>query len=397
MKPQINSWLGLLLLAGNPAGLPAQKAGEPEIERFSRQAEQALAAKDWDSARRALEELARLEPGVPEVHANLGLAYYSQGHIFEAARAFERALALNPRLTQAKLMLGLCDAELGLNREALTILDPAFRHPPDTQIGRLIGLGLERVYADLKEPDKAIAVSSELLRRYPDDPEILLQASRLHAGRSYELMRRLIRTAPDSVWVHYANAEVHESLEHYDLAIAEYRKILEMEPRLPGIHFRIGRTILLKSRDPKEMDEALNQFKEELGIAPQSADAEYEIGEICRQRGQFQPALERFSKAIEYHPEFEEAEIGLSRTLISLGKPQEAVAHLKEAIRLSPRNEVPHYLLSTAFRALGQGASAEKEMALFRELRGSPSQISTRLPTASSEVIPQSLGSEAPP
>jgi tetratricopeptide (TPR) repeat protein len=383
-------------------GLPAQPPTQSQIERYSREAEQALAAKDWDRAAQALQELATLEPDVPEVHANLGLAYYSQGRVLDAARAFERALKLNPAfggMAQAKLLLGLCDAELGRDQEAATILEPAFHHPPDTQMGRLIGLDLQRAYMRLKQQDKAIVVSDELLRRYPDDPEILFQASRLYANRAYELMRGLIQSAPDSFWVHYANAEVHESLQRYDLALAEYRKVLEMEPRLPGVHFRIGRAILLTSRDPKAIDEALREFEAELRIAPQNPDAEYEIGEILRQRGQFERAAERFGKAIEYHPEFEEAQIGLARTLLTLGRPQEAVAHLLEAIRLDPRNEVPHFLLGSAYKALGDATNAQKEMAVFHRLRASNSQASKQSPAASgsAEVTPQSLGSEAPP
>jgi tetratricopeptide (TPR) repeat protein len=378
--------------------LLAQRPSPAQIEEYSHRAEQALAAKDWDKAARALQELAKLRPDVPEVHANLGLAYYSQGRVLDAARAFERALKLNPKMAQAQVMLGLCNAELGRDQEAVMILEPAFRRPPDTHMGRLIGLDLQRAFTRLKQNDKAMAVSDELLKRYPNDPEILFQASRLYADRSYELMRRLIRTAPDSYWVHYANAEVHESLQRYDLALAEYRKVLEMEPRLPGVHFRIGRAILLTSRDPKAIEGALREFEAELQIAPQNADAEYEIGEILRQRGQLEQAAERFGKALEYHPEFEEAQIGVARTLITLGRPQEAVAHLLAAIRLNPLNAVPHFLLASAYKALGNTSNAQKEMATFHKLRASSSQASTQLPTASasSEVTPQSLGSEAP-
>ena len=32
----------------------------------------------------------------------------------------------------------------------------------------------------------------------------------------------------------------------YDEAAAEYRKILEMNPLLPGIHYRLGRVLLAK-------------------------------------------------------------------------------------------------------------------------------------------------------
>src|ERR1700730_14594236 len=54
-------------------------SSRPETERLSEQAKRALDAQHWPEAAAALEKLAKLAPTVPEVHANLGMAYYSQG------------------------------------------------------------------------------------------------------------------------------------------------------------------------------------------------------------------------------------------------------------------------------------------------------------------------------
>jgi len=140
----------------------------------------------------------QLAPDVAEVQGNLGLAYYSQNKVLPARQAFERALKLNPKMTQARVMLGLCDAELGRYAEAMVILEPAFRPPADREIGRLIGLNLQRAYSALHLEDKALMAANELVKRYPDDPEILFQISKLFAGRSYRLMRTLMKVAPDS-------------------------------------------------------------------------------------------------------------------------------------------------------------------------------------------------------
>jgi len=386
----------LLYMAVLSLTVSAQETGQTEIDRYSREAQQAMAAKNWDEAANALEKLARLAPDVAEVQGNLGLAYYSQSRILEATKAFERALKLNSRMTQAELLLGLCYAELGRNEEAVKILAPAFRHPPDASMGRLLGLGLQRTYAALKQYPKAAAVTDELVSRYPDDPEILFHASRLHADRAYQMMMQLIQAAPGSTWMHYATAEVHESQGHYDLAVAEYRRVLEMEPRLPGAHFRLGRALLLRSRDSKAMDDAQREFEEELAIAPQNSDAEYELGEIYREQGQFNLALERFSSAIRYHPEFEEAHIGLSRTLIHLGRPQEALPHLEQAVRLNPQNKVPHFLLGSVYKSIGDKARYQTEMTTFQKLHDAGSRAGRSLPTlaASSQVTQQTLGSE---
>lgn len=205
-------------------------------------------------------------------------------------------------------------------------------------------------------------------------------------------MSRLLRLDPDSAWVHYAQAEIHESSLQYDLAIAEYRKVLEKSPGMPGIHYRIGRCRLAKSRAPESLDAALQEFQAELQVAPSNAEAEYEIGEIYRERNKFDVALEHFTRATQFHQAFFEAQIGLARSLISLGRQREALLHLQGAVQLDPKNEIPHYLLASIYRALGDSAAQQKEMAIFQKLHAAASVAvpSVRGP-ASSQVSEQKL------
>jgi tetratricopeptide (TPR) repeat protein len=358
-------------------------------EILSKQAQEAMATQDWPAAVQALEKLAALAPNVPEIQADLGLAYYSQNKLMEAAKAFERAIKLNPKMARAEVMLGLCYAELGRNRQAIPILASAFGRPADNQMGRLIGLDLQRAYAGLEQYDKAIAVAEELLKHYPNDPEILFQSSRLHADRAYELMNHLMQVSSDSAWVHYAKAEVHKSLQRYELAIMEYRKVLEMEPNMPGIHFLVGRAILQSSKETTAVDAALHEFELELATSPENSDAEYEMGEICRQRSQLEAAIDHFSKAVHYHPNFAQARIGLASSLMSRGEIQKALPHLLEAVRIEPQNEVAHFRLASLYKSLGDTANQQKEMTFFQKLHSAGT--SAELPSPGASVTQQTI------
>ena len=359
-----------MLLLSLAASVTAQQR-DADLDRYSDQARQALAAKQWSKAARALEHLAQMAPSVAEVQANLGLALFFEGHAAEALAAFDRARKLNPALPQVEVMAGLSKAELGRYSEAIAILAPAFEHPADEETGRLIGLHLQRCYAELKEFDKAQATGEELLKRFPQDPEILYQVSRLHARRSYGLMKELIRAAPDSCWVHLANAQVQESLGRYDLAGQEYRKAIEKNASVPGAHYGLGRAILNGPRDPRALDEAAREFERELEIEPENAAAEFELGEIARERGQFDAARDHLAKAVRYNPDLFEAQIGLGRLLLKQGSPRDAVRHLEQAARLEPGDTLPHYLLASAYKSLGDTAGAGRELDVYRKLRAS--------------------------
>jgi len=384
---------GFVLLA-TALPLIAEQASQFETDRCSREAQSAMVERKWDQAAEALEKLAKLAPDVAEVQGNLGLAYYSQGRLVEAATAFDRAIKLNPTMNQAELLLGVCYGELERNEEAVKILAPAFRRLTNEPMGRLIGLGLQRAYVALKQYSKATAIAEALVSRYPNDPEILFHVSRLYADRAYQMMLELMQVAPGSLWVDYAAAEVHESHGKYDQAVAQYKNVLAREPRLPGAHFRLGRALLLRSRDAKAIDEAQHEFEEELVIAPQNSDAEYELGEIYRERGQFEAALEHFSLAIRHHTQFEQAQIALARTLIHLGRGAEALPHLEQAVRLNPQNKVPHFLLGSVYRSMGNKAGYQKEMAAFEKLHQAEASLPS--PATASQVTQQILGLEMP-
>jgi len=363
----IRSLVFLLLLVPSVA---AQQR-DADLARYSDQAREAMASKKWDEAVKALQHLAQLAPSVPEVQANLGMALFFQGHATEALAAFDRARKLHPAMPQVDLMVGLCQAELGKHRAAVAILAPAFDHPPDTETGRLIGLHLARSYSELRQFDKALAAGEELLKRYPDDPEVLFQVSRLHADRSYSLMKQLVHAAPDSYWVYLANAQVQESLQRYDLAQQEYRKAIALNPNSPGAHVGLGRAILSASKDPRAIDEAAREFERELALSPESAIAEFELGEIAREHGQPDRAREHLLRAVHDDPDFFEAQVALGRLFLREGKAREAIPHLEVAARLEPRDKLSHYLLASAHKLLGDQDAARHELDLYRKLGAS--------------------------
>jgi tetratricopeptide (TPR) repeat protein len=385
--------LFVCILFGFARVASAQSTDSSEVQAYSEQAQRAMGQKDWAAAEQSLKKLEELEPRVAQVPANLGLVYYSQNRVFIAASAFERALELDPKLPKARLMLGLCDAELGRSSEAVKYLAPEFAHSSDDSATRLTGLALLRAYSDLGEDARAADISKRLLQRFPRDPEILFQTSRFYADRSYRLMKDLLALPADSPWTHYASAEVYASTGQYDAALTQYRTVAKMAPQLPGVHFQIGKVLLESSRDAKSITEAESEFEQELAVAPQDSAAEYELGEICRHRAELDKAVEHFSRALKYHAEFEEAHVGLARSLLSLRKPQEAMPHLVEAARLRPNDDVPHYLLASAYRELGQREKSTEELARFRVLRGSRNQAEVR-PPGGSGVTPQALDPE---
>ncbi len=145
--------------------------------------------------------------------------------------------------------------------------------------------------------------------------------------------------------------------------------ILQQNPRMPGIHFRIGRLLLSKPNpSPTVAEEAKKEMQQELEIDPSNAGAEYVLGALAQQNQQWDEAIGHFSRAAKLDPTFGDAFVGLGACLGSAKRYAESIAPLENAIKLEPENPAPHYLLAIAYNRTGRKEDGDKQFAIQRQL-----------------------------
>ena len=349
------------------------QSNEADLARIYEAGERALAEHRYAEAEQAFERLKTLSPSTAEVYGRLGLVYFQEGKYAKAVPALRQALKLKPGLPNTDVLLALSLSELGHYREAQSGLEKGFHKSNDPPLKRLCGLQLLRAYTGLQRNNEAMGVALELNRLYPDDPEVLYHTSRIYANSAYLTLVRLREVAPSSVWRHLAAGEAYESQGSYDLAVTEYREVLQLDPNRPGIHFRLGRALLARAQQsgggPDLVAQAAREFEQELKRDPTNGNASYELGEIDRKSGQLERARALFAAAVEQDPDFEDAQIALGRVLLAQSKPDSALAHLEKAISLDPSNEVAYYHLAQVEGALGHEAEKQKALAQYQKLR----------------------------
>lgn len=375
-------------------GAAAQQPDAAQMQRYFEEGERALAANRYVEAAKAYENLSRLDPTSAELHARLGVIWFQAREYEKAIPELRRALKLKPALPNAALLLAMSLSELGQYKEALPALQSGFQSSRDSALKRLAGLHLQRSYTALGRHGKAVEVALELSQLYADDPEVLYETSRLFANYAYLELNKLSRTAPDSVWTHLASGETHESQGNYELAAAEYRRVRELSPDKPGIHYRLGRVLLLGAQQGDTQAEASKEFAAELDLDPTNANAAYELGELYRKAGDYDKARRWFEHALRHDPDFLEACLGLGKTLIALDRNADALPVLRKASALDPADEVPHFLLARAQKALGNEPAHQRELAVFQRLRQAKGSSQNPL-KAPREVTRQ--GTDEPP
>ena len=217
----------------------------------------------------------------------------------------------------------------------------------------------------LDETQAAVDALLLLNREFPHDPDVLYTTTHVFSELASRAAQELAASAPTSHQAEQLEAEAFESQQDWDRAVAEYKKILEQEPKVEGIHYRIGRIFLSKS--PADADAAKAEFDQELKIDPENASAEFMLGEIARQSGQWNEAIGHFSRASKLDEGFLEAYLALGMSLNSAGKFSDAITPLRSYVKLQPADPAGHYQLATAYARTGQKADADREMALQRD------------------------------
>jgi len=347
------------------------------IARYSEAGQSALAEGRYAEAESAFEKLKELEPGVPEVRANLGAIYFQARKYDKAVPELRQAIKLKPGLSKARTLLAIALSETGNYQEAIPGLEKGFAHDADAQVKRMCGLQLLRAYSGIQEDEKAVRAALELNRIYGQDPEILYHTGRIYGNFAYLTMKKLSDVAPDSAWRNEAAGEAYQSQGSYQQAISAYESVLKVSPALPGIHFRIGRAYHERFRSTKAQQDLVAATKEyllELENDPRNASAAYEIAEIHRTEGDLPSAEKYFKMALRYYPNFQEAQVGLGATLTSMDKTPEALSHLEKAVQLNPEDEIGWYRLSQVQRKLGNAAEQQRALAEYRRLHEKSNQ-----------------------
>jgi len=219
----------------------------------------------------------------------------------------------------------------------------------------------------------------ELKRDFPADPEVLYMISQFFLGVAENASQELSTVAPNSYQTKELQADSLESQGKWSEAIEIYKKVLQEQLKLRGIHYRLGRAALSQPQSPTSTEDAKREFQQELEI---DAAAEFWLGEIARQDAQWDDAVQHFGAAARLDKNFGDALLSFGTALNSAGRFNDAVAPLEDYVRNHPAIVAGHPQLYVAYLRTGRKDEAAHEMAVHQELLEKSRAISNARSTA---------------
>jgi Flp pilus assembly protein TadD len=183
-------------------------AAAPDIER-------ARASYQRTDYAGALRLLAPLEPKTAEVHALMGLCYYMQGEAKKAAEQFQKAVDLDPGVSDYHLWLGRA---LGRRAETATFISAP-----------MLAIKAREQF------ERAVELNPRNLEAISDLFEFCLQAPGLLGGgldKAETLAKRMGEINPAEY--HWAQARLAEKRKQYQIAEQQFRQAAALSPNQVG-------------------------------------------------------------------------------------------------------------------------------------------------------------------
>lgn len=292
-------------------------------------------------------EAVRFQPDDAESHHLLARAYVALERAGEAREHFERALSLDPFLSNAYLNYGNF-----LRRQGEAARGEEFL----------------RRFQELRESDKAI-VSLERLQAFdPDNEETKRELIKrlLSDGRvavAYRYAEQFLAAKPKAVQSHVNLAMVHLTTGRF----AEARNILEAALRLDASSAALYGLLGDAHLGLESVAAAVRSYERAAELEATSVWL-YKLGAVHMRRGDRSKAAASFEQAIHNDAGDALPVNALAVLRLDDGDLARGIVLLERAIELDPQYVAAHRNLGEAYLRAGRESEGEKELALAEEL-----------------------------
>ena len=323
--------------AAEPPQNPAPKTSQPATQKLRNplndlldEAQAALDKNDYEAAIPPLQKFIAEKPDVAFAHFQLAYAYTALKRPDDARQEYERSIALDPKMPEAQLNLGVLllekqpAAAVAALRRAVELL------PSQSRPRYLLGLAQERS-GDFSGAAESFAGATRL------DPKDLDSLTRLG-----QVLLRLGKSAD---------------------AEGKFRAALELQPNSPE-----ALQGLAQSLDQQKKPQAVDAYRNYLAAEPDDKAARLRLVHLLVEQQKYDEAVAENAKDNAGQPATVD-DLKLRADIeINQKKLDEAITTLRRAIALAPNDAQLHGGLGRIYLEKRQFADAEKELKAALEL-----------------------------
>jgi len=300
-----------------------------------------------------------------ERHFTLGLLLASEKQYKMAEFELEKADSLKPGTFDILYNLGQVYLSTRNDSKAELILHRAVSLKPDSADTMYL---LAQVFQDESRPVDALDLLVQAHKIAPQNTDVIFLLARVSMTQNFyedaiPLLESGIKIAPQRVDLHAALGESYFMAGKADLAIDEFKTLINLDPSARSYTF-MG----LSYRHLGRFDEARKYFEEGLKRDPKNVACLFNIGFIEERQGDTSGAEDNFQQALRLNPNFPEALLELANLRTKDKKYSEAADLLRRYVKVSPSPAPGYYKLAMIERSLHQMDAAQRDLQVFQTL-----------------------------
>jgi len=359
-RPGIALWMTLIATGYSTPALLPQSLQQPDPWQAAQSLEHEGRVPEAEAAWTAL---SKAHPSNPEPLAHLGLLEARQEHYIKAVALYRRALALNPTMPGLRLNLGLALFKNGEYKEAIRIFDPLLKAQPSSssesdRLTILIGMS----HYGMGEYAQAVPYLKEAASR--DTQNLPLRLTLAHScllSKHYQCVldayHEMVALNADSAEADMLVGEALDEMKDSSGAILEFRAAVKANPKEPNAHFGLGYLLWTLKQYP----EAAQQFQSELDNDPEHVQAMFYLADTQIQLEQMQSAEPLLTSALKLNPANSMGHLDLGIVYSETDRKDAALHELRIATKLAPTDVTAHYRLAQLCRTMGKTEEAKVE------------------------------------
>lgn len=264
--------------------------------------------------------------------------------LFDGAKElYERAISIAPDDYDGYKQLSVSEFAQGNKLEALSVLEKFvnrgnFHKDITEQHGKIA--------ADLKQYDRSVKDFSELIKRYPKNP-------------NYYFLRGIIQ---DSIGNHEAACNDMVTADNLGLNQAHQYLRKHCKSRLNAKTLQVEDMFdaILKLEQQGKTEEAIVEYTKLINIVPDSSVFYYNRGKAKRRLNNHEGAIEDYLKAIELNGDRVSYIVSLGVSYSYLDKIDDAIKAYQKAIKIEPYYAMSYYNLGGIYAKQKKYAEAIK-------------------------------------
>ena len=318
---------------------------------------------DYAQAEAAWRALLKSSPASAEAYAHLGFLESRQEHFVQAATLYRKALALDPKMPGLRMNLGLALFKAGELKDAIQIFEALRKQQPRSspeaqRLNTLIGMsryGLHQYAAAVPYLKETTAVEPQNL------PFRLLLAHSCLWSKQYQCVldvyREILALNAESAEADMLAGEALDEMQDHAGAIEQFRAAVKANPKEPNVHFGLGYLLWAQN----QFEEAAKEFQAEVDNVPNSAQALAYLADANLKLNHPELARPLLEKAIRISPQMAMPHLDLGILHADAGHNDEALRELQLATRLAPSDVKAHYRLARLLQTMGRKDEAKVE------------------------------------